>query len=134
MAINHHSSILVVTEMREGGDRASKIIEGLPFDGFITMNTIGYARGLWVLWKTEYVEVPPLSSTEKEIHATVKVRSSDFTWLISAIYASPRLVERRILWENLKIVAHLYNLPWLMLGDFNEVLCGEDKFRGNQVN
>ena len=78
--------------------------------------------------------MPPLSSTEKEIHATVKVRSSDFTWLIFAIYASPRLVERRILWENLKIVAHLYNLPWLMLGDFNEVLYGEDKFVGNQVN
>ena len=48
--------------------------------------------------------------------------------------ASPRLVERRILWNNLKIVAHLHNLPWLMLGDSNEVLCGEDKFGGNHVN
>ena len=53
---------------------------------------------------------------------------------MSAIYASPRLAERRILWDNLKIVAHLHKLPWLMLGDFNEVLCGEDKFGGNQVN
>ena len=64
----------------------------------------------------------------------LKVHSSNLTWLISAIYASPRLVERRILWNNLKTVAQLHNLPWLMLGDFNEVLCGEDKFGGNQVN
>ena len=53
---------------------------------------------------------------------------------MSAIYVSPRLAKIRILWNNLKFVAHLHNLPWLMLGDFNEVLCGEDKFGGNQVN
>ena len=45
-----------------------------------------------------------------------------------------RLAERRILWENLKTVAHLHNLPWLMIGDFNEVLSDDDKFGGNHVN
>ena len=28
----------------------------------------------------------------------------------------------------------MHNLPWLMIGGFNEVFCGEDKFRGNQIN
>ena len=134
MAINHRPSIMVVTETRVGGDKARKIIEGLPFDGYITTDTVGYAGGLWMLWKTQEVEVSHLSSTEQEIHASTKVHSSNLTWLISAIYASPRLSKRRILWNNLKTVAQLHNLPWLMLGDFNEVLCGEDKFRGNQVN
>lgn len=80
------------------------------------------------------MEVLLLSATEQEIHASVKVRSSNFSWLISTIYASLRLAERQILWKNLKIVAHLHNLPWLMLGDFNEVLCGNDKFGGNTMN
>ena len=134
MTINHRPSIVFVTETRVGGDRASKIIEGLPFDGYITTDTIGYAGGLWMLWKTENVEVSHLSRTEQEIHAAIKVHSSNLTQFISTIYASPRLAERLILWNNLKTVAQLHNLPWLMLGDFNEVLCGEDKFRGNQVN
>ena len=64
MAINHRPTIFVVTEMIVGGDRAAKIIEGLPYDGFITTNTIGYAGGLWILWKLEEVEVLPLSSIE----------------------------------------------------------------------
>ena len=134
MAINHQTSIMVITETRVGGDRAKKIIEDLPFDGSIVTDTIGYAGGLWILWKMEDVEITLLSTTEQEIHATVKVRSSNLSWLISAIYASPKIAKRRILWNNLKMVSQLHNLPWLMLGDFNEVVSGEDKFGGNCVN
>ena len=80
------------------------------------------------------MEVILLSTMEQEIHATVKVRSSNLSWLISAIYASPRIEERKILWNNLKIVSQLHNLPWLMLGDFNEVLSRDEKFGGKDVN
>ena len=64
MAINHRPAIFVVIKTRVGGDRVAKIIEGLPFDGFITTETIGYAGSLWILWKSEEVEVLPLSLTE----------------------------------------------------------------------
>lgn len=47
--VNHYPSIMVITETRVGGDRAKKIIEGLPFDGFFCTETIGYAGGLWLL-------------------------------------------------------------------------------------
>ena len=51
MAINHQTSIMMITETRVGGDRAKKkkIIEDLPFDGSIVTDTIGYAGGLWIL-------------------------------------------------------------------------------------
>ena len=111
MAINHQPSITVVMETRVGGDRAAKIIEGLPFDGSIVTDIVEYTGGLWILWKTDDVEVILLSTMEQEIYATVKVRSSNLFWLISAIYASPRIAERKILWNNLKIVSQLHNLP-----------------------
>ena len=104
MAVNHRRSIMVITKTKVGGDRAGRIIEGLPFDGSITTDTIGFAGGLWLLWKKEDAEVNLLASIEQEIHATVKVCSSNQSWFISAIYASPRLVERRILWSNLSKV------------------------------
>ena len=134
MAVNHFPAIMIITETRVGGDRATKIIEGLPFDGFFVTETIGYAGGLCLLWKKEEVEVFVLAATEQEIHATIKVCNSDFTWLISSIYASPRLAERKILWANLSQVALLHNLPWLLLGDFNEILCENDKLGGRQIN
>ena len=75
-----------------------------------------------------------LSKTKQEIHVAVKVRSLDFDWLFSAIYASPRLAERRILWENLSKVAEFHTLPWVIAGDFNEPLAESDKFGGRAVS
>ena len=57
IAVNHRLSIMVITKTRGGGDRAKDIISGLPFDGFITIDTIGYAGGLWVLWNKEDVDI-----------------------------------------------------------------------------
>ena len=79
MMVNHLQSILIITETRVGGDRAAKIIEDLPFDGFFTTETIGYAGGLWLLWKRDEVDVTVLSATEQEIHATVQVCNSNLT-------------------------------------------------------
>ena len=101
MAINHFPTIMILTKTRVGGDRAVKIAESLPFDGFFATETIGYAGGLWLLWKKEDVEVIVLSATKQEFHATIKVRNFDFSWILSPIYASPRLDERIILWDNL---------------------------------
>ena len=101
MVVNHFPSIMVITETRVGDDRAAKIIEGLPFDGFFVIETIGYAGRLCLLWKKEEMEVFVLATTEQEIHATIKVGNSDLTWLISIVYASPHMVERKILWSNL---------------------------------
>lgn len=106
-------------ETKLGGDKAREITDRLPFDGAIHTNTIGYAGGLWLLWNSDKMDIQSLANMEQEIHVEVKVRSSNLNWVLSAIYASPKNEERKILWENLAKVAELHNLPWVMAGDFN---------------
>ncbi|XP_075669777.1 uncharacterized protein LOC142639497 [Castanea sativa] len=130
---DYSPSMMIVTETRVGGDRAKAITDRLSFDGAIHADTVGYAGGIWLLWNSEAVEVTHILSTEQEIHALVKVSYSNLSWIISAIYASPRLAERRILWHNLSLVNATHNLPWIILGDFNEVLSGEEKLGGRLV-
>ena len=38
-----------------------------------------------------------------------------------------------ILWNNLNKVAELHDMPWVIVGDFNETLTAEDKFGGRVV-
>ena len=78
------------------------------------------------MWNSDLVDMDHLCSTEQEIHISVKVRGSNTLWFMSAIYASPRRSERRILWNNLSVITDIHNLPWVMVGDFNDILsCDE---------
>lgn len=47
--------------------------------GFFTTNTIGYAGGLWVLWKKGEAKIILLASKEQEKYATNKVHSSNLS-------------------------------------------------------
>ena len=64
----------------------------------------------------------------------MKVTSSTFEFIFSTVYASPRFHKRCILWNNLKNVANLHEKPWIIAGDFNEVLADGDKFGGRAIN
>lgn len=133
MIRRHCPANMIISETKLCGDRAQGIIDRLPLDGAIVANSFGRSSELWLLWDSEQVELIELSSTEQEIHAIVS-STANYPWLLSAIYASPRLVERRLLWDNLETMAGLHSLPWVIAGDFNEVLMNGDKFGGNAVS
>lgn len=124
----------MIMETKISGDRAKEITNRLPFDRAIHSDTIGYARGLWLLWNSDKVDVSLILKTEQEIHVTVKVCASDFSWLFSVVYASPRFEERSILWNNLSTLAELHGMAWVFAGDFNEPLVDDDKFGGKAVS
>ena len=121
-------------ETQVGGERKREITDRIPFDGVIHTDTIGYAGGLWVLWNSDRVDISPLSNIKQEIHVVVKVQFFSATWLFSVVYASPRNVERHVLWNNHIKVAELHNMPWIIASDFNESLLENDKFEGRAMS
>ena len=129
----HQPVIFIITETRLDGPRADGIIRKLPFDGAYSTETIGFAGGIWLLWRSDSVSLDILSATEQEIHAIVQVRSLSQHWLLSAIYGSPRFRERCILWNNLRVLSVRHNLPWAVMGDFNDVTKDEEKKGGNGI-
>ncbi|XP_075655988.1 uncharacterized protein LOC142626093 [Castanea sativa] len=125
---------VIITETRVGGDRANDITDRLPFDEALHADTVGYSSGIWVLWNLAKVEITQLAKNEQEIHVEVKVCAFNYSKILSSIYASSRLKERKLLWNNLTAIALLHHLPWLMLEDFNELLSYNGKLGGNPLN
>ena len=67
----HSPILLVITETRISRAKPEEIIESLHFDGVVITDTIGFASGIWMLWRPDLVQVDVLAITEKEIHALI---------------------------------------------------------------
>ena len=64
------------------------------------------------------------------IHSLVKVPTNSYNFLLTAIYTSPNFNERKILWNYLKDLSPSVNMPWVLLGNFNDMLAEDEKMGG----
>ncbi|MCI54980.1 RNA-directed DNA polymerase (Reverse transcriptase), partial [Trifolium medium] len=53
---------------------------------------------------------------------SVVVSKGNDKWLCSGVYASPVYTARPALWEYLEDLSKDNVLPWLVIGDFNDIL------------
>lgn len=51
-------------------------------------------------------------------------------WLLFVIYASPNPLYQQDLWDYLRGLGTVVTIPWLLLGDFNQVLHNSEKRGG----
>ncbi|KAF7843712.1 reverse transcriptase [Senna tora] len=127
MMLRYKPTVVLVTETRVAWERANKIIDALDFNNFYRVDPMGYAGGMWLLWNEDAVKVTIGGFAFQEIHASIKVNNLD-PFLLSCVYASPDRARRKILWENMKNLAATHSLPWLVCGDFNEVMSQDEKW------
>ncbi|GFY92706.1 pyruvate decarboxylase-2 [Actinidia rufa] len=86
-----------------------------------------------IIWKEDKVALEILESSDQTIHCLATSKSSSNKFCISFIYAFNTIVGRRPLWENLRRFSSSIEMPWLLLGDFNNVLKDEEKSNGLPV-
>lgn len=92
----HKPAILAVTETRI---HSSRVMDFLIFTGFTDMVAVeaaGFFGGIWLLWDCNVVTVEPIALGDQII--TVLVKELDKPWLLSIIYASPKVYLRLDLW------------------------------------
>ena len=56
--------------------------------------------------------------------------TDSYTFFLTAIYASPNFTKRKILWNYLKDLSPSIRLPWVLLGDFNDMLSEDETMGG----
>ncbi|OMP00911.1 reverse transcriptase [Corchorus capsularis] len=111
-------------------DNLSFVPETQHLDGdFRIADPIGFSGGLWICWEAQHVSLEILYTSTQVIHAIVRV-PGETEWLLSAVYASPLLTVRKKLWDQMEEFALVVRLPWMMLGDFNDISNSSEKFGG----
>lgn len=118
---------LLETRVKE--HRANKIISKVFHDWSSMTNYEHHRLGrIWVVWRNN-VRLTPVFKSGQMITCSVLTEESPEEFLVSFIYASNYVEDRKELWEDLK---NHYDMPmfrakgWMILGDFNEILEGEE--------
>jgi len=108
-----------------------KILPQLGFDPFDYTLPVNRSGGIWVLWNKTNIIANVLLKEDRAIHMLVfDILLQKFS-IISGIYAPAQPRHKDAFWNHLTNVNNVFDNPWCLIGDFNELECPADKIGGS---
>lgn len=93
----------------------------------------GYAGGIWLFWDREAVQLDGVT-IHKQVVSVLVHEKNKHQWMLSIVCASLRPIVRKDLWRyNLDMGAQI-NIPWVLIGGFNQIVAAKEKQGGRSFN
>ena len=102
----------------------------LGFTEGLVVASNGSKGGLALLWKKE-VLVDDQTFGPWHIDAVVGGDDGRGKWRFTGFYGQPETSRREETWRILERLGNSNHLPWLCMGDFNEIVSSNEKLGGN---
>jgi hypothetical protein len=125
----HHPSIFCVLETHILFSGVEKFWFSLGYKPIFLQEAHGHSGGIWVLSNSSDIVFTLLDSMRQAI--TFEIKMSNVSWYVSSIYASPLFANRCNLSVYLRNLRSLIHGPWILFGDFNEVLLSSEVSGGH---
>jgi hypothetical protein len=85
------------------------------------VDSVGKSGGLCLLWRND-IDVTIQNYSRRHINAVVKSEGRGMEWKLTCFYGHPEVAKRRESWALLKHLSLIDPIPWLCVGDYNEIL------------
>lgn len=102
----------------------------LGFSSCSTVDGVGRKGGIALLWGRD-VSLSILSYSHYHIDVAIEDDPAKGVWFLTGIYGCPVVTERFKTWSLMRTLCWKHDEPWLVLGDFNELLHHHEKWGGN---
>ncbi|XP_058767824.1 uncharacterized protein LOC131641534 [Vicia villosa] len=128
-------SCLALLETRVKASNSESIRKRLWLNWDFSDNCDHHVNGrIWLAWDPHMWSIIPSEKTDQLIHSAVYTKDGVLSHHLTTVYAHNQLNNRRILWQDLnRISAHLQG-PWMVVGDFNNILKVGDRIGGNEIH
>lgn len=125
----HSIDLLAICEPRVQSTQVRDTILSLGFSDYKLVEARGFSGGIWLFWNSNQFNVHFIDKNSQSI--TVKITlSCGLVWMLTVLYASPTNSVRSNLWNYLEYLVSVHQLPWIFIGDFNELYSSADKIFG----
>ncbi|GMI80507.1 hypothetical protein HRI_001720000 [Hibiscus trionum] len=121
--------VVFFMEIKLSDVRMARVRRQLGFSQGFDVSSNGSCGGLSLAWNRE-VSVSLKSFSISHIDADITVASSSLVWRFTGFYGNPVESLRRDSWNLLRSLGEDQSLPWLVMGDFNEILLSSEKEGG----
>lgn len=121
----HKPCFLFLYETLLSLQRCWKQVRSLGFDCYEGTNVQGKRGGTILLWSNS-TPCSVLSMTSNWIHVQTTINGNQS--LLTFVYAPPNHLDRLPFWSSISSLVSGSALPWLLQGDFNQVLDSSEKF------
>ena len=116
--------VLFLSETKLNTEEMEWIRVGLKYGSAFVVPSKGRSGGLALLWDEE-VDLSITSYTR--FHIDAQIKSQEGLWRFTGFYGHPETAKRKGSWALLKYLKEISPLPWVCMGDFNEILSGDEK-------
>ena len=108
--------------------KAENLRKKLKMDRMEVQESVGASGGLLLFWCSPVV-IHIRDKSKNFIDVTVGT-GPDETWRFTGFYGEPKWEDKQLSWGYLRTLHLQTNLPWIVVGDFNEILYSHEKEGG----
>lgn len=121
----HKPDIIFLCETLVHERKVHELKVKLGYGNCLCVDREGMSGGLAMLWK-ESLDVQVMSYARNFINLEVNEEGIG-RWRLTGFYGFPDNSRRRDSWDLLRSLAGLSDLPWCIIGDFNDILDMDEK-------
>ena len=126
----HQPDLMFLLETMVSKANTKRLISRFGFQCYDYVNPINHSGGIWVLWNNTNIKANILLKEDRAIHMLVFEYFTQNFSILSGIYAPAQASAKEGFWTHLRHLNEVIDLPWCLIGDFNELEYPTDKKGG----
>ncbi|KAK9674044.1 hypothetical protein RND81_12G207200 [Saponaria officinalis] len=124
-----HFDVAVLVETKLSKLEMEGVVGRLrDFEG-VYGDSVGRKAGVAIIWR-QGVDVTFISSSAHHVDVEITGLFSEVRWRLTGFYGWEDNEEKHLSWQLLRDLKGLSALPWLVIGDFNQILYKREKKGG----
>ena len=117
--------VLFLMKTKQSVEEMRNMEEDLQYQAVFTIPSLGRSSGLAMFWKEE-IDLHVQTCSHNPIDAIVFSPMGP-PWRIIGFYGQPDWSRHHETWSLLWHLHSRYSMPWICIGDYNEILSSEEK-------
>ena len=104
------------------------------FLNWIALDAEGSAGGILLLWDKRRISLVDSVAGSFSVSCRFRMEEDGLQWVFSGVYGPIEKRYRESFWEELGSIRGLWDNPWCVGGDFNEILSPNERSRGGRIS